>query len=239
MENADLIFILFLLAALTAIWYTRKLTTGRLVAAAIVGSLLYAGTDYAGVALLVAFFIMGTGATSWRRTDKRMLREVHDEGDRRNAAQVFANGGVAAGLSAVALLIPELQPVLLLMIAGSLSAAAADTVSSEIGMVLGKRFFNITDLKPGNRGENGIISIEGSIAGIIASLLIALLYLLFTGAHWSSLLVIIIAGTAGNMIDSLLGATLERKNIIGNNTVNFANTLTGAATAGLIITLFS
>jgi len=39
---------------------------------------------------------------------------------------------------------------------------------------------------------------------------------------------IIIAGTAGNLTDSILGAVLERRGIIGNNMVNFLNTLTAA-----------
>jgi uncharacterized membrane protein len=46
-----------------------------------------------------------------------------------------------------------------------------------------------------------------------------------------NLIWIIIAGTAGNLSDSVLGALLERKNIIGNNAVNFLNTFIAALVA--------
>jgi uncharacterized membrane protein len=43
---------------------------------------------------------------------------------------------------------------------------------------------------------------------------------------------LLVAGTAGNLADSVLGATLERRGVLDNNTVNFLNTLTGALVAG-------
>ena len=39
---------------------------------------------------------------------------------------------------------------------------------------------------------------------------------------------IILAGVTGNVVDSVLGASLERKGWIGNNVVNFLNTAVGA-----------
>jgi uncharacterized membrane protein len=45
---------------------------------------------------------------------------------------------------------------------------------------------------------------------------------------------IIAAGTAGNLSDSVMGALLERRGVIGNNAVNFLNTLIAA----LVMLLF-
>jgi uncharacterized membrane protein len=39
---------------------------------------------------------------------------------------------------------------------------------------------------------------------------------------------IVLTGTIGNLADSILGATYERKGAIGNNAVNFLNTLIAA-----------
>jgi uncharacterized membrane protein len=47
--------------------------------------------------------------------------------------------------------------------------------------------------------------------------------------------VVIISGTAGNLFDSVLGATLERKGYIKNNLVNFLNTVFAALVAYLLL----
>ena len=49
--------------------------------------------------------------------------------------------------------------------------------------------------------------------------------------------VIIIAGTIGNIADSLLGATLEKKQAIKNDAVNFLNTSVAAFLAFIIAKL--
>jgi uncharacterized membrane protein len=54
------------------------------------------------------------------------------------------------------------------------------------------------------------------------------------GWNWHYLLIIIIAGTIGNLTDSVLGGTVERKGLVNNNTVNFLNTATAALTALLL-----
>jgi uncharacterized membrane protein len=52
---------------------------------------------------------------------------------------------------------------------------------------------------------------------------------------WSMLPVAAGAGVLGTFIDSLLGATLERRGVIGNNGVNFASTFAAAAIALLLV----
>ena len=65
--------------------------------------------------------------------------------------------------------------------------------------------------------------------GIGGSLVIAIVYGI--GFGWSnSLIWLIVAGTLGNLTDSVLGALLERRGYIGNNAVNFLNTLVAAFT---------
>jgi uncharacterized membrane protein len=68
----------------------------------------------------------------------------------------------------------------------------------------------------------------------MGSAAIALVYVLGTGWNGQHFLVIIVAGTIGNIADSILGLTLENKGLLGNNAVNFLNTVVGAAVAGVL-----
>ena len=73
---------------------------------------------------------------------------------------------------------------------------------------------------------------EGTLIGAAGAALIAFIYLL--GGFTIAGLIIVVAGVTGNLADSILGATLERRGIIGNNTVNFLNTLTGALVGAVL-----
>ena len=93
-------------------------------------------------------------------------------------------------------------------------------VSSELGNVYGKHFYNIINFKRDIRGLNGVVSFEGTLIGILGSSLIALIYAMLAG-FTIDLLWVVIAGTIGNLTDSVLGATLERKQILNNKCSQF------------------
>lgn len=214
----------------------KKLTFAASLAAILIAVSIFWGAGYSGLEMLGAFFALAVIATGWRKRDKAAFKRVDDRGNRRNAAQVLANGGVAAMPGLLALLPAHAlgQQTVCLTIAGSLSAALADTLSSELGMVFGRRFFNIVSFKPDQKGLDGVCSLEGTLVGVAGAMVIALVYSVnfsFSSGSW----IIVIAGATGNYVDSLLGATLERERRVGNNMVNFLNTLTGAL-AVLILT---
>jgi uncharacterized protein (TIGR00297 family) len=140
---------------------------------------------------------------------------------------VLANAGIGGIAGLLVLLYPQLTHLLALMMAASFASATADTLSSELGTVYGKRFYNIISLKPDQRGLDGVISLEGTLTGIAGSCVIAIIYAI--GFGWDlNLIWIVVAGTIGNLSDSVMGSLLERKHYIGNNTVNFLNTLIAA-----------
>lgn len=176
---------------------------------------------------MAAFFITGVVVTSWKMNVKQNLRLAEARGGKRNAAQVFANAGVAGLAGLLAVVLPAFQYQAPLIIAGCFASATADTVSSELGNVYGKKFYYITSFKKAPRGVNGAISLEGTLLGMVGSLIIAAVYA--TGVNFSAdLVLIVLGGTLGNGVDSVLGATLERKGILGNNVVNFLSTLSAA-----------
>lgn len=221
-----LIYFLLLAGVVLSIWH-NKLTVSGAIIGGVAGLLVFKGDGYTGIALLAVFFVSGSVATGWQ-IDKKQKAGIaeHDKG-KRTAGQVIANGGVAALLGALAWYGPEYAVLLQLMIAGSLAAATADTLSSELGTLYGKRFYDIISFRRVEAGPDGVISLEGTLIGAAGAAFIALVYLWGNGFAITGL-IIVIAGIAGNLVDSLLGATLERRGIIGNNMVNLLNTLTGA-----------
>lgn len=222
-NNVFILTALLVVAVLCVL--AKKLTPAAGVAAIVVGWLIFAGAGYVGELQLFTFFVLSVLAT---RHGRAIKGKAH--GEMRDAFQVFANGGVAAILAVCAMIDYDHTAVYTLMIAGSLAAAIADTLSSELGMVYGKRTFNILTFRKEAKGLDGVISIEGTLIGAAGAFIIAGIYM------WdSSLWIITVAGVGGNVIDSILGATLERKGVIGNNVVNFFNTAAGALIAFLLL----
>ncbi|MDO7850373.1 DUF92 domain-containing protein [Hymenobacter convexus] len=208
-----------------------KLTTAAAVTGGVLGLLIYLGSGFGGLALLALFFGLGTAASGWRVAEKRRLGLAEENKGRRTASQVVANAGVPGLLGLLAWQYPPAAPLAGLMLAGSFAAATADTLSSELGNVYGRRYYNILTLRPDARGLNGVVSLEGTLLGLAGTAVLAAAY--GVGFGWGPALGwLLAAGTAGNLMDSVLGATLERRGVLGNNAVNFINTLTGALVAG-------
>ena len=229
MLATDLFVYIILLAA--AIWsYTSgKLTLSGALTGALTGFLIYNGAGLVCFIMLTFFFTVGSAATKWHHDKKALMNAEDTHKGRRTSQQVLANGGVAALLGVWAWLQPEHLALAQLMIAGSFAAATADTLSSELGTVYGRRFYNIITLKKDTRGFDGVISLEGTLMGIIGATAIAGIYSL--GFGWDVRFpMIILAGFTGNVVDSVLGAWLEREGLMSNNVVNLSNTVTGAIT---------
>ncbi len=230
------IFLILGAGVFASIKYEKLTTTGALLGG-ILGLAIFMGAGFTGLILLATFFILGSVATAWKINSKINLGLAELNKGRRTAGQVFANGGVAGIFGLLSWWFPGKSDMYILMLAGSFAAATADTLASELGNIYGRQFYNILTFKPDKRGENGVISLEGTVCGLLGSCLIALLYGLGFGWH-GNIFIIIIAGTIGNLVDSVLGATLENRGYLSNNFVNFLNTLTGALAAGMIYILF-
>ena len=230
--------IIVLLVVTLAVWAsikTNKLTTAGAIAGGILAITIYLGIGWFGIMMLGIFFLLGTVATAWQAKTKTKLGIAEKDSGKRTLGQVFANGGVAGLLGLLAIIYPDLLYIWALMTAGSFASATADTLSSELGSVYGTRFYNCISFKRDQRGLDGVVSIEGLVIGIVGSTIIATIYSIGYGWHTGGI-TIVLAGTLGNLADSVLGATLERKGVLTNNVVNFLNTLIGALAA---VTLYT
>ena len=191
-----------------------KLTPAAAATGGVLGLLIYQGSGFPGLALLALFFALGTAASGWRVADKRRLGLAEENQGRRRAGQVLANAGVAGGLGLLAWQRPNWAPLVGLMLAGSFAAATADTLSSELGNVYGRRYYHILTLRPDTRGHNGVVSLEGTALGLAGSAIVAAVYCLGFGDGWTAFGALLVAGTVGNLMDSVLGTTLERRGVL-------------------------
>lgn len=213
---------------------TKKLTLSAALVGAALALVIFAGTSFSGFTMMVVFFAVGTAATAWKRELKQNGDRNAESKEGRNVGQVLANATVPALCALFAILDPGHRPLFILMLAAGFSSATSDTLSSELGMVYGRRFFNILSLRPDSKGEDGVVSLEGTAIGALGAMLIAFIQFCGSGA-FGDFVVVALAGIAGNLCDSILGASLERRRIIGNDMVNFLNTLSAAFFAFLLV----
>jgi len=190
--------------------------------------LLFAGAGPAAFATLAALFLMTWVATrlGYRRKLSLGLAERREG---RNAWQILANLAVAA-LGSVAFSASG-NRILLVAVAAALAEAATDTVASEIGQYRGPDARLITTWERVPPGTDGGITIPGSIAGLAAGLVIAAVATVGGMLPQTQLWIPVAAGFVGMLIDSILGATFQRRGWISNQTVNLFATLAAAGLA--------
>jgi len=231
-QLTDLLLFAALFAGAVASYLTRKLTHTAAFTGFLGGIIIYFGAGYTGICCLAFFFFSGTLATAWGRREKQVLEKSGDS-TQRTSGQVLANSGAATLFALLALIFPAYAKLFILMLAASFSSATSDTLSSELGMLYGRRFYNCLTWKKEASGLDGVVSFEGTMAGFVGTVMIAIIYAI--GIQFNStFLLIIFAGMAGNFADSFFGATLERKSLLNNDMVNFFSTLVAAGIACLI-----
>ena len=211
--------------------YLNKLSFSGGITGTIVALCIWMGAGWAGLLALLIFFVSGTVASRWQLQKKQELTLEQEGRGRRTISHVLANGGIAAICGILAYHYDAHAVVFQLMLYSSIAVAMSDTLSSELGNVYGSKYINICTFKSDKRGLDGVISIEGSVFGILGSGMIGLTALAISN---QSFLLVTVIGFLGNLTDSILGATLQRRGLLNNHHVNFLATLTGAVLAWLI-----
>ena len=175
-------------------------------------------------AVLFAVFVLTWLATRFGGARKQRLG-VAEHRTGRTGLQVLANVGLA-GMFCI--FIPPFHPWWLCSMA-VLAEAAADTVSSEVGQAIGGEPRLIINLRRVPIGSNGAVTIAGTSAGILAALLVtSVVYV--SGTVGLLAVPMAVGGIGGMLVDSLLGATLERQ-LLNNDAVNFFSTAFAALLA--------
>jgi uncharacterized protein (TIGR00297 family) len=181
-------------------YWRRALTLDGAVAAAVVGCIAFARGGASGAAAPLAFFGSSTLLSRIGESRKQHLPLAQAKGAQRDVWQVLANGGVATmcfGLGQRSAAI------------GALAAAGADTWATELGLLAREPPRLITTLRHVAPGTSGGVTPEGLLASIGGALTVGLGATLFGGRDRRTLTAAVLAGLAGALVDSLVGATLQ------------------------------
>ena len=193
----------------------------------LVGTAIYASLGPRGFAVLALFVVAGSLLTRLGYGSKQRSGIAQEHGGRRSARNALANCAVAT-LCAILAAATGSETLTAAFVA-SLGAAFADTAESEIGQLFSRTPRLITTLQKVPPGTDGAISLPGTLAGVGAAGLTAILALALglLGTPGSAL-VVAIAAFLGTIADSLIGDLLPRA---GNELTNVLCTLVAALLA--------
>ncbi len=209
------------------------LTRAGWVHAGVLGTLLLGSLGWSGWWAVVLYLALGSVVTrlGFRRKQEQGLAEAR--GGCRGPENVWGSAATGAAL-AVLTVLPS-APVLLLKLgfAASFAAKLADTCGSEIGKRWGRTTVLITSLRPVPAGTEGAISLEGTLASLIGSALMALVMLqlgLLDG--WGPWCLVTAVGLVATLLESLIGAGLQQRcRWLSNELVNALQTVIAAVLA--------
>jgi uncharacterized protein (TIGR00297 family) len=225
----------------------KLLTTAGIWHGWLLGVLVWGTLGWQGYAVVLFYFLVGSLVTKIGLAEKEAAGIAEKRSGARGPENVWGSALTGTICAVGTLLIPlvyssnynAILSFLWLGYVASFSTKLSDTCASEVGKAYGKSTFLITTLQPVARGTEGAISLEGTIAGIVGSLAIALVAWSVSlidgwGIVWS-----VLAALIATNLESVIGATLQNKyNWLTNEVVNFVNTLIGAI-AAIILALIS
>lgn len=212
-----------LLIAGLAYW-KRSLSVSGAAAAIVIGTAMYAIGSAAWFGILIAFFVSSSILSKWNQRNKQQMEGAYEKGNRRDAGQVAANGG----LGLILCMADGVWPHTIWWVAfiGVMAGVTADTWATEIGSLSRTPPRLIVSGKKVPPGTSGAVSAIGLAAAAAGSLLIGGVAWLFSttafGADAESfgseffarhsdqgfalLAVALLGGSAGALADSVIGA---------------------------------
>ena len=224
-----LVFFLIMASGILSV-ALKKIDRAGAVTGIVMAIIIWHGGGTACLLALFLFFTLGSFASSWRKKNKEQLYLAQENDGKRSISNVLANGGVAMLVAVCALVYPDVQiPYQFIIIAG-IASACSDTFSSEFGNIYGKNYVFITNFRPAPRGVDGAISLQGTSLGLVGSMLIAISTIPFNYTI-EQVFLLTCCGFFGNLVDSYLGATLQRGGYLNNHHVNFLSTLLASGLA--------
>jgi len=232
-------------AIAAAAFFARSIDLAGAASAIVIGTAITAGLGIQGLALMIAFFVVGTVATKSGYAKKAARGIAQEKGGARGWKNACANGGVAAFLAVLAgaqawdwsaaSALSGAWKMLTIAYAAAVATATADTCSSEIGKAYGRRTFLITTFKPAAPGTEGAVSLEGTLAGLLGAAIVAGVGVAVGLFGWHAAVVVSVAGLLGSLAESVIGTVAERRGWLDNDLLNALNTAIGAGLAFALV----
>lgn len=217
-------------------WRAGTVTIPGAVTGAMIGTATWLGAGGAGWTLLFAAFAIASVATRLGHGRKTSLGIAEGRGGRRGPGNAIANTGLAAWAMLLSLGLPDPRAALLVAVA-ALATAASDTVASEVGKAWGRTTWLVTSFRRVPPGTSGAVSLEGTAAGALGAVLLATIGAGLGLIPASAILPVAIAATLASFAEGWLAVRFEASGVLNNDTLNFLNSLIGAALALLWWTL--
>ena len=197
-----------------AAYRRRSVSFSGMLGGIVVGTVFFVAGGLFFWLILMTFFATSTVLGGVGKKSKQQAEKIVAKGDTRDLIQVLANAGV--GIIAAALYRITGEHLWIAAFAASFAAANSDTWASEIGMMSKNQPVSILTLRPLEKGTSGGVSALGVLASAGGSLTIALVFYIgygllfdFTPFAFRAAAYITIAGFAGSLVDSLIGASLQ------------------------------
>jgi len=201
------------------------MTKSGWVSAGILGTLLWGSLGWKGWISVVLYLVLGSLVTKIGFKYKNKLGIAEKRGGRRGLENVL--GSASTGLFLALMIKLNLANLILLKIgfAASFTAKLADTFGSEIGKRYGKNAFLITTFKKVSPGNEGAISLEGTIASLFGSLLMSFVMLILGFITIEKgFFIVCFSGFAATIFESFIGAIFQDKFNLSNEAVNAIQT---------------
>ncbi|WP_448561137.1 TIGR00297 family protein [Trichothermofontia sp.] len=214
----------------------KLLTPAGLAHAWLLGVLLWGTLGWPGYLVVMVYFLVGSAVTRLGLAAKEAAGIAEARSGARGPANVWGSALTATVLALLTLLPPAYLPIpiplLQLGYVASFSTKLSDTCASEVGKAYGQRTFLITTFQAVPRGTEGAVSLEGTLAGVGASLAIAALGWAVHLIDGIGVVLCAIAALVATSLESVIGATLQnRLSWLTNEVVNGINTTIGALVA--------